>query len=745
MKGIIEPPVPPSSAGQTPAQGPAPTGKPFDIVMLKQYLHIVIKRIWLIALCFVVAEAVMVVMLMRQEDTYSSTATLMFSEGLPIPVQLQTRETRTMGDYISTQQRIIETKVIQKRAIARTGYSPADARRLLIRSSVDAVGKTSILAITVKSRDPNFSAAYANALAEEYIDSKAEERIGTSESTVIGLTRQADRLREELRRADEKVLAFKKDNRVIAIRERGNIAAEYLAKLSSRAAAYRTERMLLEAEQPLISDASDEIVLAALSGPQTSITAGGSPAITDLGVGTNIAVTVSHGPAGLIERGVVTQPGWQELRREKARLESELAELRTKFRDAHPTIQQYLTRLNEVDRQIDVELKFALAQYYANLEALAIKEEAVRRVEKEWEEEALRVSRKSHEYENLQRNVERLQSLYDLIFNRLKELDISIGIEPESVRIMERAQAATSPDQPRRLKNIFMAALIGLGAGLALVFGIEYIDDSLRYPEEITRDLKLPFSGVVPSAAWDAEDMRSHLLTNIDQKSGLAESYRNIRSSLLFSGSGVRAMKTLAVTSAVPREGKTTTAVNIALSLSLAGERILLIDGDMRRGEVHKYFGLEAGKGLSDVLQGQAKAEAVIQRTSFSNLDLLATGDFPEQPAELVLRPEFLSLLEYAKRTYDRIIFDCPPVMAVSEAAILTSQVEGVVFVVWAGKTSRKQTQLAVQILKERGANIIGCILNNLEFGRVGYYYYSTYYGYYDYEYLYEHQHQDKS
>jgi len=745
MKGIIEPPSPPHAAGQVPGQSPAPAGKPFDIVMLKQYLHIVIKRIWLIALCFVVAEAVMVVMLMRQEDTYSSTATLMFSEGLPIPAQLQTRETRTMGDYIATQQRIIETKVIQKRAMDRTGYSPADARRLLIRASVAPVGKTSILAITVKSRDPVFSAAYANALAEEYIDSKAEERIGTSESTVIGLTRQADRLREELRRADEKVLAFKKDNRVIAIRERGNIAAEYLAKLSSRAAAYRTERMLLEAEQPLISDASDEIVLAALSSPQPSMAMSGTPAIADLAAGTNIAVAVPHGPAGLLERGVVSQPGWQGLRREKARMESELVELRAKFRDAHPVIQQYLARLKEVDRQIDVELKFALSQYYANLEALAIKEEAVRRVEKEWEEEALRVARKSHEYENLQRNVERLQSLYDLIFNRLKELDISIGIEPESVRIMERAQAASSPDQPRRLKNIFMAALIGLGAGLALVFGIEYIDDSLRYPEEITRDLHLPFFGVVPSAAWDAEDMRSHLLSNIDQKSGLAESYRNIRSSIVSPAAPARVMKTLAITSAVPREGKTTSAVNVALSLAMAGEKILLIDGDMRRGELHKYFGLEAGKGLSDVLQGQAKAEAVIQRTSYSNLDLLATGDFSEHPAELVLHPEFRKLLEYGQRTYDRVIIDCPPVMAVSEAGILTSQVEGVIFVVWAGKTSRKLTQLAVQVLKQRGANIVGCILNNLEFGRVGYYYYSTYYGYYDYEYLYEHQHEDKS
>jgi tyrosine-protein kinase Etk/Wzc len=165
---------------------------------------------------------------------------------------------------------------------------------------------------------------------------------------------------------------------------------------------------------------------------------------------------------------------------------------------------------------------------------------------------------------------------------------------------------------------------------------------------------------------------------------------------------------------------------------------VLLVDGDLRRGELHKFFGIEGGRGFADVLMGQAKPESVIQRTGIPNLDLVATGPFPPNPAELMMRGEFNSFMEYARRAYDRVIFDCPPVMAVSEAATLASLVDGAILVVWAGQTSRKLSQLTMQIIRQRGARLIGCVLNNLEFGRVGYYYYSTYYGYYDYNYRYD-------
>ncbi|MFH0953350.1 MAG: polysaccharide biosynthesis tyrosine autokinase [Verrucomicrobiota bacterium] len=741
MDSIFKPPSlprPSGSAAEARTAGIAAGSKSFSIADLKQYFHVVVKRIWLVALCFVVSLTVTVVKLARQEPMYSCRATLLLSRGLPVPTSLRQVEAEPLGEYIDTQQLVIQSGLLISRAKERLSRPIDEVNQKVRGISVYPVGKTAFMAISVESLDPVVGAEMANALAEEYLDFKAEERMDTSQATVISLTQQANRLHEELKKADELALAFVKQNSVIAIEQRGNVAAVHLANLSAQAAQYRTSRLFLEAQQPLLAQASDEAVLGTLLGPTVQPSTLGQFSAAGLGESpVRPAVPKAQGAEGMVEYGVVSQPDWEQLRRDRAVLEWKLAEYRKKYRDAHPLIQGTLEALEENKLAMGVELQFALRGYYTQLESLSIKEQAAKRVEQEWEDQALELSRKAQEYANIKRNSGRLSSLYDLIFNRLKEIDVSVGIEPESVRIMERASPASSPVTPRKLQSIFLAALIGLGLGLGLVFGLEYIDDSLRYPEEVAQVLGLPFFGLVPAANWDPDDLRTHMLSNIDQKSGLAESYRNIRSALLFSGEEDRA-KTIVMTSAVPKEGKTTTCLNLAVCLAQAGAKVLIVDGDLRRGELHKFFGLEGGRGFSDILVGQAKPEAVIQRTGLPNLDLVATGPFPPNPAEVILRPELAPFLEYAKRTYDRILFDGPPILAVSEAGILSSLMDGVLLVVWAGQTSRKLSQLAVRLLRERGANVLGCILNNLDFSRVGYYYYSTYYGYYDYDYLYE-------
>ena len=744
MKDMITPP------GQGPAVNAPPAApgvgtKKFNIGDLKQYFHIVVKRIWLVALCFIIALGVMVVMLVREVPVYRASTDLLLTTGIQLPVQ--EREVRYLGgaDFMQTQIRLINSSLVVGRARERLGRPGSEIREQLVGVSVSPVWRTSMLRITVTAYNPEFAAEYANAIAEEYLAFKAEERMTTSQSTVISLTQQANRIRDELQRAEARVSAFERENRLIAITERGNIAAINLANLSAQAAGFRTQKLLLEAQQPMLAEASDEVILATLSSSMRSAAAMPSrpPIAAMRGDGSGDAAPqdqmqlISQGPEALLEMGILERPSWAQLSRRQARLESELNELRTRFRDAHPRIQETLRAIRDTERELEVELQFALRQYYSDLEALEIRYAAARRAEAAWEEEAMQVARLAKEYQTLQRSVDRLRSLYSTVFNRLKEIDISIGIEPETIQILHRATPPSSPASSRQLNSIFLAGLIGLGVGLGLVFGLEFMDDSVRFPDEVTKGLGLTFFGVVPSANWDPDNLRSHILSNLDQKSGLAEAYRNVRSAFLFSGSQEQ-HRVIAITSAVPKEGKTTTSINLAVSLAQAGSRILIVDGDMRRGEIHKYFGLEAGRGLSDLLTGQAKPESVIQRTGIPNLDMVATGPFPPNPAELALRPELHAFLEYAKRSYDRIFIDCPPVMAVSESGILASQADGTIFVVWAGQTSRRLSQVSVQVLRERGANVVGCILNNLEFARVGYYYYSTYYGLYDYDYRYE-------
>ena len=744
MSNLFSPPSQPSAPMSAPPPMPTLQKKTFDIVDLKQYFHIVVKRIWLVALCFVISLAVTVVMVARQVPVYQSSASILVTTGLPIPGRVKQEERLVLGDYLETQLRIMQSGFLISRARERVNRPSDEIARKLVRISVEAGWRTSFLYVRVQSLDPVFAADFANAITDEYLAFKAEERLDTAQSTVLSLTQQANRLLEELKKADERVLAYEKENSVVALQERGNIAARSLTQLAVQSAEFRTERMLLESQMPLLAQASDEVALAALMARTPPMQGAAVTSIASLPSGPSglsapgEASDNTFRSESLVERGVVGDASsYTVLKRQKAIQEATLEDLRSRFREEHPAIKQTLEDLKRTEANLQVELRFAMQQFYVKLEALKLKAQAARSTETAWEDEALEYARKSHEYQNLQKDVSRLSSLYDLLFNRLKDVDVSIGIEPESMRVMERAVPSYAPITPRKLQTIFLAAVVGLGIGLALVFGLEYVDDSIRYPEEVQRTLGLQFLGVVPAANWDPGDLRTHLLTNIDQKSGLAEAYRNVRSAILFSA-GHDKLKILAVTSAVPKEGKTTTCLNMAISLAQAGLRVLVVDADMRRGELHKFYGLEGGRGLADVLMGHAKPEAVIQRTGLPNLDLVATGPFPPNPAELILHGEFDAFLDYAKRTYDHILLDCPPIMAVSEASTIATVADKVIMVVWAGQTSRKLSQLAVQVMQQRGANIMGCVLNNLEFARVGYYYYSTYYGYYNYNYRYD-------
>ena len=740
MKKMIDPPVAQSPVTPVAPTAPLPpSNRGMSVVDIKQYFHIVVKRIWLVALCFVISITITVVNLSRQIPIYRSSATLLLSRGLPIPDRVRQRELEMMGDVIKTDAKIIQSSAILSLARERVNRPAEEIASKLVRITVWPQPDTALIYITVEATEAQFAANFANAIGEAYLEFKAEQRMETSQSTVISLTQQANRLREDLKRAEDRLVLYKKENTVAAISERGNIAEQTLASLFVRSANYRTERMILQAQQPMLAQASDEIVLQTLASPMMRLESMmQAPLAMVAGSSSSTGqIMLSQGPASLLDRGVVEKGGWENLKRNKSLLEARLADARQDYRDEHPLVQDLLRQIREAQSAIDQEVQFALQDFYAQLESLKLKEQAVNRAQAEWEGEALEASRKADEYANLQREVARLMSLYDLVFSRLKEVDISIGIEPETIRLIERAVPSGGPITPRKIQSIFLAAFIGLGIGIGLVFGLEFIDDSIRYPEDVARDLNIPFLGVIPAANWDPDDLHTHLLTNMDQKSGLSEAYRNVRSALLFS-SGPKAPRTIGITSAVPKEGKTTTSLNISVSLAQAGQRVLLVDADLRRGEVHKFFGLEGGRGLADVLAGTAKPESVIQRTGLPNLDMVATGPFPSNPAELMLRTEFNSFVEYARRAYDRIVFDCPPVMAVSEAGILASLVDGVVMVVWAGQTSRKLAQLSLQVLRQRGANMLGCVLNNLEFGRVGYYYYSTYYGYYDYDYRYD-------
>jgi capsular exopolysaccharide synthesis family protein len=683
-----------------------------------------------------------VVQISKQESVYRASTSILLTRGTTPMGQIRDADRQVFGEFIDTQVRIINSQAVLSRARESLNIPESEINRLLKGFTVWPIGRSSVISITVTSLDPQFSADFANAVARAYMEFKSDEQTAGSQNTIVNLTQTANKIREDLRKAEEALILFKRENSDITIQEDGNVAASIMSEISSRVATFKMERMVLELQKPLLSEANDDVILTALSSrysPAMPVTAmpgaqGGSAG--DAG-SSDMVMRSSTSPLGVVNFDGSTDTTWLDLKKKRSTLELDLKRARENLRDNHPSIRTLIRDLDKVNAELNREVQFATEKYFAELEALTLKENSLSRVAAMWIDEAMNAEVVLDRFKSLQNDVNLLKSLLDAVFSRIRQVDISSGIIPDTITVIEEAIRRDAPVTPRKIQSIFLAGLIGIAVGIAIIFGIDFLDDSIRYPEEITNSLGLHFLGVIPSANWSAGDIRTHLLSQIDPKSGLAEAYRNVRASILVADQN-RKSKTLLITSSVPREGKTTTSLNVAISLAMAGFRVLLVDADMRRGELHKYFGLEGGRGLSDVLNGQAKTESVIQRTGVQNLDLVATGPFPANPAELIMRNEFRSFMESAKRSYDKIVFDGPPVMAVSEAAVLASLVESTIMVVWAGKTSRKLCQITIQNLQQRGARVDGCILNNLEFGRVGYYYYSTYYSYYNYDYRYD-------
>lgn len=704
-------------------------------VDIRKYFYMIAKRLWLLLLCFMTSVVIMLVMMARQIPEYQAAAKIQLTRSAGLPASLQQRDMETiLGDYAQTQRNVILSREVIRLAREKLGLSPQEFNAKFKSLAVNPVWQTAIISISVNGLEPAFCADYANAIADAYVEYKSEERSGSSQNTVDNLSKQASELLEKITKIEDDLLAFVRENSVVGIQERGNVAANLLAQLSKQSAEYRTQRMLLEAQQPLLTQAPDEVVLATLEYglPSPPVEASKAAAAPAAGEGPS-----PEGAESLIEHGVVAPPQWDTLKRENAILEAQLVSYRKKYKDEHPLIQETQQKLQENEDALKVEIQFALKQYYSQLEALNIKEKAARQVEQEWEEQALEIDRKQKEYEGRQRNLTRLQGLYDLIFNRLQEIDISAGIQTESVKILERAVAPGSPLKPRNLQSLFLAALIGLAIGIGLIFALEFMDDSIRYPEEVARSLGTTFLGLVPTAHWKQVDESSYWLGNVDSSSGFAEAYRNIRSALLLNPSG-RPFRTLTVISSVPKEGKTTTSVNLATCFAQTGHKVLMVDADLHRGGLHRFFGLQAGRGLSEILTGHSKMSQVLQHTSVEGLDMIGTGAFPDNPAELVLRREMKEFIAEAAEQYDLVILDAPPALAVSESTVIASQTDGVLLVVWGGRTSRKLVVAAVRQLLSRGANLLGCVLNNLDLARMGNYGYSSYYHYYGYDYRYE-------
>ena len=304
------------------------------------------------------------------------------------------------------------------------------------------------------------------------------------------------------------------------------------------------------------------------------------------------------------------------------------------------------------------------------------------------------------------------------------------AIGPASIKIVEQAQIPLKPTGPKKRLVVLLALVMGSFLGIMLAFGFEYLDDTVKGVEDIER-LKWPFLGNIPEidSGGKTTELEKDLFSHIKPKDPIAEAYRTIRTSVIFSSTEERPLKSIIITSPGPQEGKTTTLCNLGITMAQGQNRVLLVDADMRRPRLHEVFKDKNELGLSNFLSGQADFSKLVQKTEIDNLFLVSGGSQPPNPSELLASRKMKEFITHAKSEFDFILFDTPPSAIVTDAVILSQAVDGTIIVLQSGRTNKRALPRVNQVLKDARARIIGTLLNRISLAHSGYHYYSHYYG----------------
>ncbi|UCD15363.1 MAG: polysaccharide biosynthesis tyrosine autokinase, partial [Candidatus Omnitrophota bacterium] len=333
---------------------------------------------------------------------------------------------------------------------------------------------------------------------------------------------------------------------------------------------------------------------------------------------------------------------------------------------------------------------------------------------------------KALEYKLLKQEAENYKVAYENFRDRIQELDISQELLTSNIQLVDEAIIPTKPIKPNPKKDILMGLMAGFVLGVGLSYFLEYLDSTLKTSEDIEFYTKMPFLGYVPLVEKEVDKKDIGLVTYLKPYSQVAEAFRNLRVSLVFSSSEEKSLRNIIVTSTTPREGKSFIATNLAISCAAAKEPTLLIDADMRKGVLNELFKIKTKKGLTGVLAGMYSWDEAVVDTAVSNLHLLPCGAFSPNPTALLNTDKLRSIFKQMEEKYNRIIIDSPPILSVADAVILGGECSGLVYVVKANEAPLNRILEAKKILGKK-VNVIGAILNGAEIKKDSYYYYHYY------------------
>ena len=551
--------------------------------------------------------------------------------------------------------------------------------------SVEPIRNSYLVRVHYDSMLPKFSAQVANAVADGFIAYSMDRKFGASSYAKKYLEDQLEQLRSRLEESERSLVGFAQKENIVPNADGTSLVGQNLADLNASLAAVQEKRIRAEARWMEASKVSG----AAL-------------------------------PADMLTDSIL-----RTLQEQRAQLQGQYQQKLQTFKPDYPEMLSLKRQIDEVGSQIEDELRNIRASVKAEFDAASSQEAMLQKELDSLRTQTLEADRASIQYNILKRDVDTNRQLYNALLQRYKEVGMAGGAKSSNISVVDRAEVPLSRFAPSLSRNLMLGLLLGAMLGVMVALLLEYIDDSLKSPQDIEHHLRLPVLGIVPRLSKQSPHDALK-----DPRSAFSESYRSVRTALQFSTErGVP--KVLLITSPAAGEGKSTSALTLARNFVQLGKRVLLIEGDLRNPSLAKSMGLIGSDGLSSILTGAKNFANAVTTTETKNLDVILSGPLPPSPTELLAGSRLVSMLLIASQKYDQVIIDGPPVLGIADAPILANAADGTLLIVRSGSSRISSAQAAIKRLRVTRGHLIGALLTQYDAKASGYgYEYEGYYAY---------------
>jgi capsular exopolysaccharide synthesis family protein len=716
-----------------------------EVPRLPDYLYVIAKRRWVVLSCLLIVFTTVAIGTLKKKPIYMGTVLVEINP--EEPSVLNFREvlqltSRDIDTYRETQYNILKSRTLAEHVVDRlklylypefykgrllfgliepdpdkipkaSDPGPPDHEMNAYRNAVahftdsidvNPIRRSDLVEVSFYSDNAELAARIANQLSSDYIDQNLQVKFDATTKASEWLAGQQLGFKAKLEKSEDALESYARANSIIFVEEKQNLVNETLKQLQAEYTKAQVERFQKEALYNQVQ----------------------SGRVQDL--------------PGILDNRLI-----QDLSVRLVELQRDYAQMTSTVKPEYPKAIALKKQIDTIQAALDRQKKNLSQNIIDSYRSALANEKSLDQALNEQKREVNDIAEKSIQYNILKREVDTNRSLYEGLLTRMKEATVSAGLKSSNIRIVDTAQVPKGPVKPRVFLNLSLGLILGLGFGLGLALFQEYLDNTLKTPDEVERLLRLPSLGLLPDytsvgsskgLATVKQGGNGAIAPAVQTARGAIEAYRSLRTSILLSANPVPKM--LLITSALPSEGKTTITVNLGATLASLGSKVLIVDCDMRRPCCHRSTGVENKPGFVRCLTGQVElADAILPVPGVPNLSVIPCGPIPPNPAEVLSSPLTADLLRKLRSEFEYVLLDSPPLLTVSDSRILSTLTDAVVIVTRAYITPFDLVRRARELLYHSGARILGVALNSVDVHKQGGYGYGYGYGYYRYGYGY--------